>query len=124
MPDEPRFGRRMDGPTGRRRAVRERMSLPVSLHSIEQSRVALLADISGTGCRLYGMGLPRVGQDVLLKAGKVELFGGIVWKNEAERGVEFDQPISEADLQRLRDVLCGEAGRPPDLIPPEGRRKQ
>jgi hypothetical protein len=24
----------------------------------------------------------------------------------------------------LRDVLCGEAGRPPDLIPPEGRRKQ
>ena len=121
MPDAEGFGRRTDGPTGRRRAVRERLSLAVSLYSVDQSRVALLADISKSGCRLQGMGLPGVGQDVLLKAGDVELFGQIVWRDGPERGVMFDEPISEADLEDLRQVL-GPQGREPDIIPPEGRR--
>lgn len=123
MPDEPGFGRRMDGPTGRRRALRERMNLPVSLHSIEQSRVALIADISASGCRLHGMGLPDVGQDVLLKAAQVELFGTIVWKAKDDRGVKFEELISESDLGFLRDALSREAGQRPDIIPPGGRRK-
>ena len=125
MPDAEGFGRRTDGPTGRRRAVRERLSLPVSLYSVDQSRVALLADISQSGCRLQGMALPAVGQDVLLKAADVELFGRIVWKDGAERGVMFDEPITEADLKHLRQVLCRQHGRDtsrPDIIPPEGRR--
>ena len=40
MPDALGFGRRIDGPTGRRRAVRERTSLPVSLHSLTRLRFA------------------------------------------------------------------------------------
>lgn len=126
MPDETGFGRRTDGPTGRRRAVRERMSLPVSLYSVDQSRVALLADVSQSGCRLQGMGLPEVGQDVLLKAAEVELFGRIVWKDDRERGVRFDEPISDTDLENLRQVLSrhhGQDSSDPDIIPPEGRRK-
>src|SRR5689334_15482302 len=111
MPDTEGFGRRMDGPTGRRRAARERLSLPVSLYSVDQSRVALLADISQSGCRLQGMALPEVGQDVLLKAADVELFGQIVWKDGSERGVEFDEPITEADLDDLRQVLSRQDGR-------------
>src|SRR3954453_17809038 len=82
MPDEAGFGRRADGPTGRRRALRERMPLAVSLYAVDQSRVALLADISESGCRLQGIGLPEVGQDVLLKAVDVELFGRVVWKDD------------------------------------------
>ena len=126
MPDEAAFGRRTDGPTGRRRGVRERMNLPVSLYSVDQSRVALLADVSRTGCRLEGMGLPDVGQDVLLKAADVELFGRIVWKDGRERGVKFDEPINDTDLEDLRQVLARQQGQEsarPDIIPPEGRRK-
>ena len=126
MPDAEGFGRRTDGPTGRRRAVRERLSLPVSLYSVDQSRVALLVDISKSGCRLQGMALPGVGQDVLLKAADVELFGQIVWKDGPERGVIFDEPITEADLHDLRQVLGRQDGREtslPDIIPPEGRRR-
>lgn len=126
MPDEGGFGRRMDGPAGRRRAVRERVNLPVSLFSVDQSRVALLADVSQTGCRLCGTGLPDVGRDVLLKAADVELFGSIVWKDNRERGVKFDQPISDTDLEDLREVLFrrhGQEPRGPDIIPPDGRRK-
>ena len=123
MPDAPGFGRRIDGPTGRRRAVRERTSLPVSLHSVDQSRVALLADVSESGCRIRGMGLPDTGRDLLLKVAGVELFGRIVWKADGERGVQFDQHISEAELKALRQALSGQPGQEKDVIPPEGRRK-
>ena len=126
MPDKGGFGRRTDGPTGRRRAVRERMNLPISLYSVDQSRVALLDDVSQKGCRLKGTGLPGVGQDVLLKAANVELFGQIVWKDGGARGVKFDEPISDADLEDLRQLLSGQNGQESscrDIIPPEGRRK-
>ena len=126
MADEASFGRRTDGPTGRRHAVRERMNLPVSLYSVDQSRVSLLSDVSQTGCRLQGMGLPEVGQDVLLKAADVEMFGRIVWKGDGERGVKFDEPINDTDIARLREFLSrqsGQASACPNIIPPEGRRK-
>lgn len=127
MPDETGFGRRTDGPTGRRRALRERMNLPVSLYSVEQTRVSLLADVSQIGCRLHGMALPEIGQDVLLKAGDVELFGRIVWKADGERGVKFDEPISKTELERLREVLSRHLGLEApraDIIPPKGRRER
>jgi hypothetical protein len=127
MPDEPGFGRRRDGPTGRRRAVRERVNIAVSLFSIDQSRVALLADVSQSGCRLSGMGLPGIGDDILLKVGELELFGEIVWKDGAERGVQFEEPISEHDLEALRHAVARQQGqepRPPDIIPPAGRRQE
>lgn len=126
MPDEPGFGRRTDGPTGRRHATRERINVPISLYSVDQSRVALLADVSYSGCRLQGMNLPDVGRDVLLKVADVELFGEIVWKEDRERGVRFDQPISEMDLDDLRKVLSrqrGDESPDPKIIPPAGRRK-
>jgi hypothetical protein len=102
------------------------VNLSVSLYSIDQSRVALLADVSETGCRLQGVGLPAVGNDVLLNVGDTELFGRIVWKSDGERGVRFDQPISETELEELREVLAkllGQDSLRPDVIPPEGRRK-
>jgi hypothetical protein len=126
MPDEAGFGRRTDGLTGRRRAARERMSLPVSLYSIDQSRVALLADLSQSGCRLQGTALPEVGKDVLLKAADVELFGRIVWKDARERGVKFDEAINDTDMENLRQALARQRGQESahsDVIPPEGRRK-
>ena len=125
MPDDRGFGRRADGLTGRRTAQRERVSLPVSLQTVDQSRVALLADISQTGCRLHGIGLPRVGQDVLLQAADVELFGRVVWKAGEERGVEFENAMSRSDLAHLREALARQSGQDssdPDIIPPEGRR--
>lgn len=85
-----------------------------------------MADVSPVGCRLRGIGLPGVGHDVLLKVDDVELFGHIVWEDEEERGVKFDQPISDADLEELRKLLARQVGQDsigPDLIPPEGRRK-
>lgn len=126
MPDVSRFGRRTDGPTGRRRAVRERINVPVSLYSVDQSRVALLADLSTSGCRLEGTGLPEIGKDVLLKTADVELFGRIVWKDGRHRGVVFDEPMSDTNLEDLRQMIARQYGigtEGPDIIPPEGRRQ-
>lgn len=99
------FGKRADGPSGRRRAERKSLDVSLSLISIEQSRVAVLADISATGCRLKGYSLPGVGRDVLLKSANIELFGRIVWKGDAQRGVQFDQPLSEQELEDLKATL-------------------
>jgi|SRR5579884_2980398 len=124
MPDEPGFGRRMDGPGGRRRGVRERANIAISLYSIEQSRVAMLADISESGCRLTGTALPAVGEDVLLKVNDVELFGSIVWKDGNDRGVQFDEPITQASIEQVRKAIARERGGAPtpEIVPPEGRR--
>ena len=127
MPDERRFGRRADGPTGRRRAVRERVDLNVSLYSVDQSRVALLIDVSKVGCRLGGSGLPPVGRDVLVKLGGIELYGQIVWKGDCERGVVFDVPMNDADVEDLRVALARARGTDlagPNIISPGGRRKE
>ena len=127
MPDERRFGRRADGPTGRRRAVRERVDLNVSLYSVDQSRVALLIDVSKVGCRLGGSGLPPVGRDVLVKVGGIELYGQIVWKGDGERGVMFDAPMSDTDVEDLREALPRAHGTDVasrDIIPPGGRRTE
>ena len=101
--------------------------MPVSLYAVDQSRVALLADLSPTGCRLLGTGLPQTEQDILLKVAEFELFGHIVWKKEGERGVQFDEPISNTLFTQLREVLSRQQGNEgssdPDIIPPEGRRK-
>ena len=72
------------------------------------------------------MGLPEVGQDVLLKAADVEMFGRVVWKGDGERGVKFDESISDMDMAHLREALSRQSGQESadrNIIPPEGRRK-
>lgn len=126
MSERTGFGRRVDGPTGRRHAVRERLNLAVSLYSVEQTRVAVLADISEEGCKLQGLALPGVGRDVLLKAGDVELFGQIVWKSNGERGVKFDHALTDASLAELRSLLALQLGQnkhDPEILDPRGRRR-
>lgn len=108
MSNTRQFGKRSDGPSGRRRAEREQIDVSVSLFSIDQSRVAHLEDISATGCRLRGHSLPAVGREVLLKVGNVELFGRIVWKGDAQRGIEFDQPLGEGELEKLKVTLASQ----------------
>ena len=105
MADRRRFGRRIDGPEGRRGAKREKLDLSVSLYSVDQSRVVQIADISLSGCRLLGIGLPGVGHDVLLDIDATELFGRIVWKEGDQRGLEFEEPISEEALIDIKSRL-------------------
>lgn len=102
MDQDKRFGgRRIE----RRKSKRDPLGIQVSLHSITQSRVALLLDVSTTGARISGQDLPAVGKDVLLKVAGVELFGGIVRATGKEAAMAFDRPIGQRELDRLRSVM-------------------
>ena len=98
----PNFGRRVDGPTGRRRAQREEVVLAASALTLGASRAVVVTDVSPTGAKLLGRKLPRVGADVLLTVGKVELFGTIAWLRHDECGIAFERPLDGETADHLK----------------------
>ena len=100
------FGKRQASPPQERRErKRDPLGIAVSLYSVGQSRVVLMADVSQTGARFKGHDLPPVGKDVMLIAGDVELFGEVVRSNEGEAAIHFDRPIGPDELEALQTVL-------------------
>ena len=110
MDEDKRFGARR---TERRKSKRDPMGIQVSLHSITQSRVALLLDVSTTGARIRGNELPGVGKDVLLKIAGVELFGTFVRTEGRDSAMTFDRPIGHRELEKLRAVMAEQSAAPP-----------
>ena len=88
------FGKRIDGPTGRRRVAREEVVLAASAQTVRASRPVVVADVSAGGAKLQGRELNTLDPDVLLSVGGVELFVKIAWAGRAECGVNFDEPLS------------------------------
>jgi len=97
-----KFGKRVDGISGRRAAVRQTVSMPASMFSLEHSRVVIVEDISKTGAKLTGADLPKLGEDVWIKAGPVDAFGTVVWTEECVCGVTFEQPLSAVEDDFIR----------------------
>ena len=91
------FGKRVDGVDGRRAAVRQAVSMPASMFSLEQSRVVIVEDISTTGAKLTGAELPKLGEDVWIKAGPIDAFGTVAWGDDHACGVIFEQPLNAAE---------------------------
>ena len=87
----------VDGVDGRRTAVRQTVSMPASMFSLEHSRVVIVEDISTTGAKLTGADLPKLGEDVWIKAGPVDAFGTVVWADDYMCGVTFEQPLNAAE---------------------------
>ena len=91
------FGKRVDGVDGRRAAVRQTVAMPASMFSLEQSRVVIVEDISTTGAKLTGAELPKLGEDVWIKAGPIDAFGTVAWGDDHACGVIFEQPLNAAE---------------------------
>ena len=96
------FGRRVDGPTGRRRAKREEVVLAGSALTLGASRAVVVTDVSPTGAKLIGRRLPPAGTDVLLTVGSVELFGEIAWLGHDECGISFESPLPAEMTDHLK----------------------
>lgn len=91
------FGKSVDGVDGRRTAVRQTVSMPASMFSLEQSRVVIVEDISTTGAKLTGAELPKLGEDVWIKAGPIDAFGTVAWGDDHACGVIFEHPLNAAE---------------------------
>jgi hypothetical protein len=99
------FGKRVDGPGGRRRAVRNAVSLRAQLITPTESFEVSLIDVSSTGAKLHGPKIPRVGQLVMVRFGSLEAFGVVVWCDHQICGVNFNLPTNDDENQTLTELM-------------------
>lgn len=99
MPD---FGKRVDGPGGRRRAVREQVLLAASAITLENSQSVVVEDICARGAKLCGRNLPPVGADMLVKAGAVEVMAAVAWHERDWCGITFETPLDSEGVRLLK----------------------
>jgi hypothetical protein len=107
------FGKCKGG--GRRSAPRERSALTAVFATITDSHRAVVVDVSPTGIRLIGARFPRVGESVEVTVEKVRAFGSVMWLHDAECGIEFDEPLSAAEVAVLRQRASNLGRLPPEL---------
>jgi len=84
------FGKRIDGPGGRRRIKRKPVSIHGSAATIDGSRCVLIEDICLSGARVRGRELPSEGSELLLRSGDRAILGRVAWECGDRRGIVFN----------------------------------
>ena len=98
----PSFGRRVDGPTGRRRTIREEVVLAASAQSMRSSRPVVVSDVSPTGAKLVGRNLGSLDPEVLISVGEVGVFANVAWTVRDECGVTFDERLTPDTMELIK----------------------
>lgn len=96
------FGKRLDGPGGRRAAPREPVLLTAALLTVGCSRPVIILDLSETGAQMQVHQPLRDGQQVWIKAAPIEVFGTVVWIDGEQCGIAFDESLAEDELALLQ----------------------
>ena len=94
------FGQALGG--GRREDSREPAPLSVVLATVSKSYTAELVDISATGARICGDDLPAHGLEMFVTVGRVKTFCTVRWTGDRECGVQFYEPLLQAEVTALR----------------------
>ena len=84
------FGKRVDGPNGRRQAKRQQAAILGSATTLTGSKSVVVEDLGAKGARLFGRNLPAPGNDVLLKTSGGDIFGRIAWASHDRCGMVFE----------------------------------
>ena len=100
---------------GRRSASRSSAPLMAVFTTLTGSQSAILADVSSTGARLRGAGLPKMGEELMLSIETVQAFGMVVWSENGECGIAFEVPLPRDDEETLRQKVSLVRGLPPDI---------
>ena len=104
------FGKRLDGPGGRRAKPRAPVLLNAALHTVHASRTVTLLDVSMTGARVRVKQSLRLNQQVWLKINPTDIFGTVVWVEGDQCGILFDEPLTEFEAAgfqaRGKIVIC------------------
>ena len=100
------FGKRIDGPVGRRKVQREEVVLAGSAQTLESSRSVLVTDVSVNGAKLSGRELPPQSANVLITVGDVDLFATVAWSGRDQCGVTFDTPLDSDMVHQVKHEGC------------------
>jgi len=84
------FGKRVDGPGGRRRIKRKPVSIPGSVSSVTGSSCIIIEDMCLTGARVLGRELPSEGSEILVRSGDRAILGRVAWAQDDRRGIVFN----------------------------------
>ena len=96
------FGKRIDGPSGRRRIAREEVVLAGSAQTVRSSRPVVVTDVSSRGAKLEGREMNNLDAEVLLLVGATDLFANIAWSNRSECGITFDEELSPQMVEHIK----------------------
>jgi hypothetical protein len=83
------FGKRIDGPGGRRRIKRRAVRIFGSAETAQGTKLIVIKDLCLIGARLKGAGLPQPGEQILLRTGESSIAGRIAWADRDHRGMIF-----------------------------------
>ena len=83
------FGKRIDGPGGRRKIKRKPVSLHATAATMDGSRCILIEDLCLMGARVRGPELPAEGSEILLRSGDRAILGRVAWESGDRRGIVF-----------------------------------
>ena len=96
------FGKRIDGPGGRRAAPRATVLMSAAMHAVGASQTVSLLDVSKTGAKLRTRVPLKLDQHVWIKIPPNDVFGSVVWAEDDECGVQFDAPLSDEEAANLQ----------------------
>lgn len=97
------FGKRVDVPGGKRKVLRERVTLAGSATTLGGSRSVAISDLGLKGAKLSGRSLPADGKQILLKIGDIEVLGQVAWSGEHDCGMTFDEQQTPEQLAAIKD---------------------
>jgi len=84
------FGKRVDGPGGRRRIKRRPVSVHASVSGIDGSRCILIENLCLSGAGVLGRNLPPEGSEILVQSSGRALLGRVAWAHGDRCGIVFN----------------------------------
>ena len=96
------FGSRSGIPRRQRQAERVSVLMPASIVTMSAYQYPELLNISRSGAKLRGSSLPARGITALFRVDGVEVLCRVVWANEEQCGIRFEEPISPKLLKQIQ----------------------
>ena len=84
------FGKRIDGPGGRRQVKRQPVAILGSATTLEGSKSVVVEELCPKGARLVGRDLPEPGRQILLRTGSDAVLARVAWAADDRRGIAFE----------------------------------
>lgn len=94
-------------PLERRRSARRPIFVAGSAVTIHGSKSVVVENLSASGARIRGRGLPAPGKQILIWMEGLDVLGCVAWARSEECGVRFDASLDAESLACLEEQAVG-----------------